>query len=117
MLPLKCGMICNILPADAFGDQFELAALPLPRPADGYAVQRLDSDTLLDRVSGRFLPVRNPELQGLFPSFAAAHAAATAWVAANCPAPADHGLAIVPASFDPVLHRHVLIYGVLCGHP
>ena len=110
-------MICNTLPADAFGDHFELSALPLPRPADGYAVQRLDTDTLLDRASGRFLPVRNPELLALFASFAAAHAAATAWVLANCPNPVEHQLAIVPAGFDPVLHRHVLIYGVLCGQP
>ncbi len=110
-------MICNTLPANAFGDPFELAALPLPRPAAGYAVQRLDTDTLLDRTSGRFLSVRDPALLGLFATFAAAHAAATAWVGTHCPAPADHRLAIVPAGFDPVLQRHVLIYGVLCGQP
>jgi hypothetical protein len=26
-------------------------------------------------------------------------------------------LAIVPADYDPILQRHVLIYGVLCGQP
>lgn len=107
----------NTLPADAFGDPFFLDDLPLPRRAAGYAVQRLDTDTLLDCHSGTFLPVRSPELAGLFPSFGAAHAAASAWVAQHCPPPADHGLAIVPASFDHVLNRHVLIYGVLCGQP
>ena len=39
--------------ADAFGDRFNLADLPLPRPARGYAVQMLDTDTLLDRASGQ----------------------------------------------------------------
>ena len=34
--------------ADAFGDRFALADLPLPRPPRGYAVQMLDTDTLLD---------------------------------------------------------------------
>jgi hypothetical protein len=29
----------------------------------------------------------------------------------------DHHLAIVPAGFDDILQRHVLIYGVLCGRP
>ena len=107
----------NTLPADAFGDPFLLDDLPLPRQPAGYAVQRLDTDTLLDRHSGAFLPVRSPELAGLFPTFDAAHAAASAWVAQHCPPPADHCLAIVPAGFDPFLNRHVLIYGVLCGQP
>jgi hypothetical protein len=104
-------------PADAFGDRFNLAELPLPRAAAGYAVQRLDTDTLLDRITGEFLPVRAAQLQGLFQSFDAAHAAACRWVVSTCPTPAEHGLAIVPANFDPILQRHVLIYGVLCGHP
>lgn len=110
-------MMRNNLPADIFGDPFLLEALPLARQAAGYAVQRLDTDTLLDRVSGNFLPVRSAELQGLFATFAEAHAAAGAWVQIHCPQPADHHLAIVPAGFDPVLKRHVLIYGVLCGRP
>lgn len=110
-------MMSNALPADTFGDPFLLDDLPLPRRPAGYAVQRLDTDTLLDRHSGAFLPVRSPELAALFPSFEAAHAAASAWVTRHCPPPADHCLAIVPAGFDPVLNRHVLIYGVLCGHP
>jgi len=102
---------------DAFGDRFKLADLPLPRTAPGYAVQRLGSDTLLDHASGDFLAVRAPQLQGLFDSFDEAHAAACRWVISHCATPEDHGLAIVPASFDPVLQRHVLIYGVLCGQP
>lgn len=105
------------LPADAFGDRFDVRTLPLPRPATGYAVQMLDTDTLLDRHCGRFLPVRSNELDGLFASFDAARLAASAWVAQHCPAPEEHCLAIVPASFDPVLQRHILIYGVLCGRP
>jgi len=110
-------MTCDNLPADAFGDRFALDALPLARPPAGYAVQRLDTDTLLDRRTGRFLPVRSPELQALFASFDDARAAACAWVMANCPPPADHCLAIVPAGFDNDMQRHILIYGVLCGHP
>ena len=102
---------------DAFGDRFNLADLPLPRTATGYAVQRLDSDTLLDQASGDFLAVRSPQLRGLFASFDDAHAAASRWVVSYCTTPGDHGLAIVPASFDAVLQRHVLIYGVLCGQP
>lgn len=106
-----------LLADDAFGDCFDIAALPLPRPPAGYAVQMLDTDRLLDRRSGDFLPVRSPELQGLFDSFDEARAAALAWVAIHCPLPEEHRLTIVPAGYDPVRERHVLIYGVLCGQP
>ena len=105
------------LSADAFGDRFILGDLPLPRPARGYAVQMLDTDTLLDRNSGNFLPVRASRLDGLFATFDDAFNAASNWVEAHCEAPQDHRLAIVPAGFDDVLQRHVLIYGVLCGQP
>ena len=107
----------SVFRADAFGDRFNLADLPLPRPARGYAVQVLDTDTLLDRTSGHFLPVRSVELDGLFASFDDAFAAACRWVEAHCSAPEDHRLAIVPAGFDEVRQRHILIYGVLCGQP
>lgn len=107
----------SVFGADAFGDRFTLAGLPLPRPAGGYAVQMLDTDTLLDRASGRFLAVRSAELDGLFASFDEVFAAACRWVEAHCSAPEDHRLAIVPAAFDAVRQRHVLIYGVLCGQP
>jgi hypothetical protein len=103
--------------ANAFGDPFDVHALPLPRPADGYAVQMLDTDTLLDRRSGSFLPVRSPKLEALFDTFESAREAAANWVSANCHAPDEHHLSIVPASFDPQLERHILIYGVLCGRP
>ena len=103
--------------ADAFGDRFTLGDLPLPRPPAGYAVQMLDTDTLLDRASGHFLPVRAAELDGLFASFDDAFAAACRWVEAHCTAPEDHRLAIVPAGIDEVRQRHVLIYGVRCGRP
>lgn len=105
------------LPDDAFGDRFNIDKLPLPRLATGYAVQRLGTDALLDRNSGDFLPVRSATLDGLFDDFDQAHGAACRWVVSHCPTPEDHGLAIIPASFDPVLQRHVLIYGVLCGQP
>lgn len=102
---------------DAFGDPFTLEQLPLPRRARGYAVQMLDTDTLLDRVTGNFLAMRTPGLDGLFVSFAAAHAAASGWVATHCATPAEHRLAIVPAGFDDDLQRPILIYGVLCAQP
>ncbi|MBS1159997.1 MAG: hypothetical protein H6R15_2416 [Proteobacteria bacterium] len=105
------------LAADTFGDPFDLDRLPLARAAAGYAVQRLDTDTLLDRATGCFLPVRSPDLQGLFDSFDEARTAAGAWVMKNCPPPQDHRLAIVPATFDGLMKRHILIYGVLCGQP
>lgn len=104
-------------PDDAFGDPFDVHALPLRRPAQGYAVQMLDTDTLLDRHCGKFLPVRSNALDALFPDFASAHAAASAWTREHCQQADEHRLAIVPASFDPVLERHVLIYGVLCHQP
>jgi hypothetical protein len=110
-------MAIHPLPADAFGDRFVLDSLPLARRPAGYAVQMLDTDKLLDRVTGEFLPVRSNTLEGIFDSFEGAFAAAQAWVEEHCPNPDDHRLAIVPASFDAVLQRHVLIYGVLCGHP
>ena len=107
----------SVFGADAFGDRCTLADLPLPRPAGGYAVQMLDTDTLLDRASGRVLAVRSAELDGLFASFDEVFAAACRWVEAHCSVPEDHRLAIVPAAFDAVRQRHVLIYGVLCGQP
>ncbi|PKO38760.1 MAG: hypothetical protein CVU31_18450 [Betaproteobacteria bacterium HGW-Betaproteobacteria-4] len=110
-------MPCPPLPADAFGDRFALDTLPLARGAAGYAVQMLDTDKLLDRLTGTFLPVRSEQLDGLFDSFDDAYAGASAWVEMHCPPPEDHRLAIVPASFDHLLNRHVLIYGVLCGQP
>ena len=57
------------------------------------------------------------ELDGLFASFDEVFAAACRWVEAHCSAPEDHRLAIVPAAFDAIRQRHVLIYGVLCGQP
>ncbi len=116
-MPLKYGMANSSYPADAFGDRFDLDELPLPRPPAGYAVQMLDTDTLLDRNSNTFLPIRSAALQGLFPSFDEAYSAARSWTESNCPDPQEHRLAIVPAGFDTVLNRHVLIYGVLCGQP
>jgi hypothetical protein len=107
----------NTFPADAFGDRFAIDNLPLPRAPAGYAVQQLDTDTLLDRRSGRFLAVRASDLDGLFTSFDEAYRAACTWVEGNCPTPAEHRLAIVPAGFDPILERHILIYGVLRDHP
>lgn len=105
------------LPIDSFGDRFELSALPLPRPPAGYAVQQLDTDLLLDRRSGDLLPIRTPHLDALFTSFDDAFAAASQWVSQNCTSPAEHHLAIVPAGYDPVFERPILIYGVLCDQP
>ncbi|MGE5386420.1 MAG: hypothetical protein ACM3SV_11110 [Betaproteobacteria bacterium] len=102
---------------DAFGDRFALERLPLARPGSGYAVQRLDTDTLLDRRRGDFLPVRDSRLEGLFDSFDAAHAAASEWIRTNGISPEEHPLAIVPAFFDERLQRHVLIHGVLRRSP
>lgn len=110
-------MACTTLPDDAFGDRFDLDALPLPRPAAGYAVQRLNTDQVLDAAQGELMPIRTPALQALFPSFDAAHAAASRWVEAHIAPNHEHGLAIVPAGFDATLERPVLIYGVLCGQP
>ncbi|MCX8145671.1 MAG: hypothetical protein N3C59_04985 [Azovibrio sp.] len=97
----------------AFGDPFLLEELPLPRPADGYGVQYLGKDELLDRRSADFLSIRNPALRGIFPSFAAAQAAARRWCARQDPRGAMPALAIVPVAWDSVLTRHILIYGVL----
>ena len=105
------------LPPDTFGDRFTLADLPLPRPAAGFGVQHLDTDQLLDRRSGRLLPVRTPALDPLFDSFDAAHAAAAGWLERTGTPPEAHPLAIVPVGYDPLLQRHVLIYGVLRAHP
>lgn len=110
-------MFQNALPADAFGDPFSLEALPLARRAVAYGVQRLDTDQLLDRGSGRFMAIRSPALQPRFATFAEAHRVASDWVLSHCPPPADPGLAIVPLAYDPLLERHVLIYGVLGSAP
>ena len=107
----------NPFPADAFGDRFDLSKLPLPRAPAGYAVQRLDTDQVLDRRTGQLLPVRSPKLDALFASFDDAHAAACRWVTSHCDDSTEHHLAIVPAGYDSVFKRPILIYGVLCGHP
>lgn len=104
------------LPANSFGDHFDIHSLPLYRQATGYAVQLLDTDQLLDRQRETFLPIRSAELDALFPDFAAAHLAASRWVRHHCPSH-EHSLSIVPASYDPQLSRHILIYGVLCSRP
>lgn len=102
---------------DAFGDRFDLDQLPLARRGTGYAVQKLDTDTLLDRHTCTFLPVRNPALEGLYDSFDAAFLAAQNWMHSNGASLEEHPLAIVPAFFDEHLRRHVLIYGVLTQSP
>ncbi|WP_371325293.1 hypothetical protein VX159_07185 [Dechloromonas sp. ZY10] len=105
------------LPADTFGDPFDIDVLPLPRPAVGYGVQRLDSDCLLDGDSGTLLPVRHPQLQAVFGSFAAAHVAASRYLQRNGTAADTHDLAIVPLGYDPLLQRPILIYGVIRSEP
>lgn len=102
---------------DAFGDRFDLEQLPLARPGTGYAVQALGTDTLLDRCSLRFLPIRSPELAGLFDSFDAAYQAARDFLRQRDENLREHPLAIVPAYLDAQLQRHVLIYGVLHRSP
>jgi len=102
---------------DAFGDPFRLEDLPLARPGAGYAVQKLGGDTLLDRHADQFLPVRHPGLQALFPSFETAFAAARNWLKGQNQSPEECPLAIVPAGYDSILQRHVLIYGVLTPSP
>ena len=117
-MPLKLGMQKRHLPADTFGDRFELASLPLPRRAAGYAVQMLDTDTLLDQGTQTFLPIRSPRLTPCFSSFDAAHQAASHWLLAQGKCAADeHSLAIVPIGYDTVLERYILIYGVLRAAP
>lgn len=106
-----------VLAPDAFGDPFVLADLPLARPATGYALQRLDTDTLLDKRSGQFRAVRDPELCGLFVSFNEAFAAGKEWLENNPSLAHSHPIAIVPAYFDHELNRHVLNYGVLKQSP
>lgn len=104
------------LPPDhplAFGDPFRLEDLALPRPAEGYGVQYLGRDQLLDQLTGQFLPIRNPTLRGRFPSFEAAREAAKAWWNSRTADEAAPSVAIVPVAFDPVSERHILIYGVL----
>lgn len=106
-----------VLGDDAFGDPFELEELPLPRSGTGYAVQRLNTDTLLDQKSRDFLPVRDPGLQALFPSFRAAYQAARAWITERGTNIDADPLAIVPAAYDDTMERHVLVYGVLASSP
>ena len=105
------------LPADAFGDPFDIARLPLPRPAVAYGVQRLDTDCLLDRHHPRFLPVRSRDLDAFFPDFGSAHAAAGAWLAHSGTPLEAHDLAIVPLGYDPLLERPILIHGVIRSEP
>ncbi len=105
------------LPLNTFGDPFDISRLTLPRPAEGYAVQQLDSDLLLDQRSAEFLPVRSPELKAIFRSFDDAHHAAESWLTKQTGATDQHDLAIVPVSFDQRLQRHILIYGVLRRTP
>jgi hypothetical protein len=106
---LPCNQMSHALPIDPF----RLETLPLPRPAEGYAVQFLGRDHLLDRKTLTFLPVRDPNLSALFPDFSAACEAALRWQKQQEISPEEPVFAIVPAAFDPVFLRHILIYGVL----
>ncbi len=110
-------MLANHFPADAFGDRFDISTLPLPRPPAGYAVQRLDTDRLLDSDSGELHPVRTPGLKAIFDTFDAAFLAACQWVSSHGADPRDHHLAVVPVGYDTVFNRPILIYGVLCAQP
>ena len=108
----------NFFPADAFGDSFNLDHPQMPRPAVAYAVQRLDTDTLLDQRTRTFQPIRSQELEPRFASFDAAHQAASNWLLAQGQHNTDdHCLAIVPIGYDEILQRHILIYGVLRATP
>lgn len=104
-------------PPDSFGDPFIIEQLPLPRPAIAYGVQRLDTDTLLDPLSARLVPIRQASADCCFPSFAAAYQAASEWTRQHIPQNGEHQLAIVPLGYDPFLERLILIYGVLCSRP
>lgn len=104
-------------PDKLFGDPFDIERLTLRRPAQGYAVQKLNTDLLLDRQSGVFLPVRSADLKALFSSYQDACCAAECWLQNQQIASDEHELAIVPASFDPQLQRHILVYGVLRSEP
>ena len=74
--------------------------LPAPGIAvRGYGVRMPHTGTLLDPRPRAFLPVRDGALDGLNPC------------------ETEPPLAIVPASFDQRLGRHVLIYGVLPTAP
>ncbi|MDR0233605.1 MAG: hypothetical protein LBI31_02185 [Zoogloeaceae bacterium] len=83
-------------------DPFQLESLALPRPAEGYAVQFLGQDRLLDRETGTFLPIRAPALSALFPDFSAALDAALSWQKREGLPLEEPLFAIVPARFDPV---------------
>ncbi len=107
----------DIVPGDAFGDSFSLDRLALPRPAVAYGIQRLGTDLLLDRQSDTFKPIRTPDLQPRFNDFSDAFAAASAWLITNGIEIDEHDLSIIPLAYDPLLERHVLIFGVLCGRP
>ena len=59
-----------------------------------------------------FLSVRTSKLRGLFASFEAAHQAAVRWLQLSQTPLGEHEIAIVPASYDHALQRHILIYGI-----
>lgn len=105
------------LSTNGFGDPYDLADLPLPRPAIGYGVQKLDTDQLLDRETGTFASVRDQSIAPTFANFDAAARAAQNWSEQNLDDPMQHTLAIVPLGYDANLERHILIYGVLRAHP
>lgn len=104
-------------PPDCFGDTFVIDQLPLPRPAIAYGVQRLDTDTVLDSLKGRLVPIRQAGADCCFSSFPAAYQAACEWTRQHIPENGEHQLAIVPLGYDPFLERLILIYGVLCSQP
>lgn len=104
-------------PIDAFGDPYTLEQLTLPRPATGFAVQKLGLDQVLDPATGQFRPLRKASIHAVFGQFETAHAAASGWLRAQAFTPPEAGLAIVPAAFDEAMQRPVLILGVLETDP
>jgi hypothetical protein len=117
-LPLKYRHEPHSLPTTPFGDCFPRRPAVAASTGSGYAVQMLDTDTLLDRIT-RAIFCRSVRRIAPGACSTALTMPAPRRLPGLKPLPAAGGTSAGhrPAGFDDFLQRHVLIYGVLCGQP
>lgn len=101
-----------------FGDYFDIHNLYINkfRKARFYAVQWLNEDLILNSQVNQFFPLRNKQsnLQNsLFINFNQAYNAAKKYCLENSIIAKQSNLIIVPASYDFIFERIILLYGII----
>lgn len=104
-------------PNDLFGDPFELAHLPLPRPALGYGIQEFDTGHALNPYTQSLQTLRASKKEVIFSTYAEAFQQGINYLQQKLSKSHDHNLCITPIGYDEVMERPVWILGVLWSEP